>query len=208
MLHLTNAHTCAQSGRSVQRPTPSVPAPQSPPIAKPVPAKQIPLIVAISGRASFISLQYYDLYREGVARRLGDAKSLRVTSATDDLDRKAAREKAKRATEEYVVWLDLDTTSETMPRAPERYGDVENLRLKYEIFKPVTGETLGYGVFSPRALARPFGSPIGVQVSLPAMCYPNLPIVDFALLEASLEIGDRIIKSFDVPLPPRCGSGM
>ncbi|HLL74872.1 MAG TPA: hypothetical protein VK421_06370 [Pyrinomonadaceae bacterium] len=199
---LACAAAFAQSGRRPPKPQEIAPVPTPTPEPTPLPKddrveEKIPLVV-MAGEANL----FYQTSREietvqAVAVvRLRESRALEVSAEERRASRGEAVRRAKESKGRHVVWLELrtDPRLETMAqRPPPEYFSIE-----FSVFQPATAKLLTSGTIPLRRSLGPLG-----RASLPR-CYPVMTYeVEFAL--GALEAAERIMQSFSLPLPRRCG---
>lgn len=191
----------AQSGRrlpkgSVPAPTPE-PTPEKLQTTKAPPQPQVSVLVLSDVSSSlYFSVPYPERAPEWVAKRLSDSPNLAVTGGGRS-NRKEAINKAKAATEGFVVFLQVE---ESGFRPTMGTSNQDEVRISYYIYAAVTGKTQSSGSVylnqtSTVGIGRGRTSPI---------CYPVTSRADYALLLASLETASRIMSVLNAPEPPLC----
>ncbi len=200
----------AQAGRRVAQPKREPPVQQSP-VAPPVaPVKEKTpdgpktslLIVNNISPSLNLSIRAEEIVQGAVTRRLSDSKSLSVKGG-DRMSRGEAIKSAKKELEgRYIVWLEFQSAGFDFD--PTTARRLEDYQLRYIVLEPVTGKTKAQGdVYLRSTGSRTLGG-VGVGRRLPS-CYPQaVNSLDFALTEAAIEVGTRIIGSFDLLPPPLC----
>ena len=199
----------AQSGRRTEKrgasPPVAVPA-ETPAPVKPQPKKptgpQTPLLVAFD-MAQSLDLTFLSPERvqTWVSKRLSDSSSLLVTEG-GRINRKEAIERAKNSTETFVVWVQLEEGYYSVDqRSDSSRPNMENFRINYYVYSPVTGKAKDSGVvyLNYRQSIVDLG-----RIRNEATCYPNVRGNEYVLLQASLEVARRIMNKFDLPVPPVC----
>lgn len=175
--------------------TPDNPPTGTTPQKKPaVPA--LPLIVgADSFNASFDSLpsSLYDYLYGACVDRLRDSGAVAVT-ASGEMTRKEAIDRAKSQTETYVVWLEAST--DNFGGAGTGRTNVDRLFVNYTIFSPQTAKVKSSGRVYADTVRATTGGPIGV--SLPTI-NRRLPI-QYKLQLMGAEVADRVLSGFNIPL--------
>ena len=180
----------AQSGRQHQRAVlPDSPPPQKSSQSAPTPAPtpQFSLLVTrYTPGASYVS--------EVVMDRLKKSPALAVVDGRD-MKRKEAMNRARDEKKSYVVWLELNQDAFHTTR-PE---------VHYEVYEPGTGKIMTYGDIFLRPVGKVIpGRGIGAGGNVPPPCYTIYPGFDYSLFQASIDVGDRILQAFKLPLPPVC----
>lgn len=190
----------AQSGRrlpkgSAPAPTPE-PTPEKLQTAKTPPQPQIyVLVLSDVSQSLYMSVPYPERAPEWVAKRLSDATALAVTGGGRS-GRKEAINKAKASKEGFVVFLQVEDSG----LRPTGSNNLDEVRISYYIYAPVTGKTQSSGEVY---LSQRGNIGIGRVRTLPA-CYPVTSNADYALLQASLETASRIMSALNVAEPPLC----
>lgn len=194
----------AQSGRRVSTPKndPPVPAPAAtpqPPEPKPEERKKIPLLVLFDNAPAFqFSVTLFDTVKEVFGRRLRDAQALDATAEVTKRGRGEASKRAKAEKERHIVWVALVADSSYSGPVITGRPRTDDVRIEYAIYEPGTGKTVAYGNVYPR----PSRVRVG-RAGVPA-CYPAVYVYDYEFVEAAIEAADRVIKEFNLPLPPVC----
>jgi len=200
----------AQSGRRAPKPievapvpTPSV-DPATVPKPKPTPHLKTPVLVASYTPASIdVSTLDAELVQRTIIQRLGESGAL-APRGSEEMRRKDAEKTARNEAETYVVWLELENNS-TYGSTLSNRDNPENYSLRFAVFAPRTGRLKAQGQISLGLYRRRSIGGIGLPGSRPA-CYPNTSRnLDYALVMGAIEAANRIISSFDLPLPPPCG---
>ena len=180
----------AQSGRQHQPAVvPDSPPPQesSRPAPTPAPTPQFSLLVTrYTPGAPYVS--------EVVMDRLKKSPALEVTDG-NDMKRKEAMNRSRAEKKSYVVWLELNQDAFHTIR-PE---------VHYEVYEPGTGKIMTYGDVFLRPVEKVIPAHgIGAGGNVPPPCYTIYPGFDYSLFQASIDVSDRIMKAFKLPLPPVC----
>jgi hypothetical protein len=203
LLLLTMSGAEAQSGRRAPKsPSPSQPTPTPTPAAtpvKPVTQPQISLVVVGDiPQSLYFSFPFPERMQTWVTKRLRDSTALSVVDGGRG-NRKEAINRAKAATEVYIIFLQLDAGN--FARSSSSGTNMEEVYISYSILSPVTGKAKTGGVVY---LGRG-GSPVGLGgIRTGPTCYPGVTGNDLYLLEASLAVADRIMGAFNLPTPPVC----
>ena len=192
----------AQSGRRTPKPQEIAPVPTptpepTPPPKDDRPEANIPLVVMADDANSFYMMtREIDTVLSVVIARLRESRALEVSGEERRAGRGEAVKRAKESASRHVVWLELRIDSRyerTVQRPPPEYFWIE-----YSVLQPGTGKRVTGGSVH---LQRAYG-PLG-RVGLPS-CYPVLTHeVEFAL--GALEAAERLMASFSLPIPRRCG---
>jgi hypothetical protein len=192
----------AQSGRRVVKPQEIAPVPTPTPEPTPLPKddkpeQKIPLLVIADDSGNFYSTTHeIDTVQAVAVVRLRESRALEVSAEERRAGRGEAIKRAKQSQGRHVVFLQLRTDSglETTMRRPRP----EYFRIEYSVFEPVTGKLATSGTVYLRRAYGPLG-----RAGLP-LCYPaTIHEPEFAF--GALEAAERIMESFSLPLPRRCG---
>ncbi|HEY9282635.1 MAG TPA: hypothetical protein VIP46_04185 [Pyrinomonadaceae bacterium] len=194
------AATFAQSGRRQQKQPPLAPVPTPTPEPTPVPKEEkveakIPLVVVSEDTNYFVqqSNQSYAVQAVAVAR-LRESRAIEVSGDSARGSRGEAMRRAKESGGRHVVWFELRSFGMGQPA---RRLPPEEMLVEYSVFETGTAKRLSHGTIHMRRARGPLGG-----LGLPG-CYPRLTNeVEYAI--AGLEMAERIMESFSVPLPPRC----
>lgn len=210
LLFLVAGAAQAQSGRrapkgSTPQPSPTEqpaqPGPQ--PTASKLPAQPLIHLVVIGyfSQTLNLSFPFPEKVQRWVTKRLRDGAGLEVMDG-GNATRADAIKRAKRETENLVVWVELDEATfdpQTTSTGSRRY---ERFHINYYIYSPVTGKSRTSGVVY-LGRNRPTATIGGIN-RVPT-CYPDVGGQDdYMLLMASLEVGDRIMSALSVPIPSVC----
>lgn len=177
-------------------PVPSAPADPEPTTtsSNKTTAPAIPLIVGVNSfTASFDSLpsSFNDYLYGACVNRLRDSGAVAVT-ASGDMTRKEAIDRAKAQTETYVVWMEAEVDS--LGQSRSNRGD--SFFVNYVIFSPQTAKVKASGrVYADTVRAATTG-PVGI--SLPTIGR-RLPI-QYRLQLIGAEVADRVLSQFSIPL--------
>ncbi|HEX8632832.1 MAG TPA: hypothetical protein VF703_01625 [Pyrinomonadaceae bacterium] len=197
--------------RRVAKPKNDPPVPQAVSTAsltpEPTPEREkIPVLVGSNGTPimSRISMNAGDLLQGAVVQRLRDSKALQVGS-NEDMTRGEAIKRAKNAeTKTHVVWFELHDNSRVYNPGNQRRDETENISIQFIVLEPGTAKVKAQGSVYLRPTSSSRIGGIGIGRSLPR-CYPQgLYNVDFALVEAGIELAERIFQSFSLPNPAFC----
>ena len=206
MLAAVSLAACAaafgQSGRRTPKPQEIAPVPTPTPEPTPPPKDdqpdvKIPLVVmADEANYFYMMTRELDTVQSVIVARLRESRALDVSGEERRAGRGEAVKRAKESASRHVVWFELRIDSRyerTAQRPPPEYFYIE-----YSVLEPGTAKRKAGGVVH---LQRAYG-PLG-RIGLPS-CYPVLTHeVEFAL--GALEAAERIMESFSLPLPRRCG---
>ena len=199
---LACAAAFAQSGRRPPRPQEIAPVPTPTPEPTPIPkddrvAERIPLVVlAADANYFYLTTQEISTVHAVAVARLRESRALEVSADERRASRGEAIKRAKESKGPHVVWLELrpDAGFETRSRRPPP----EDFRIQYTVFQSGTAKLLTSGVVPLRRAYGPLG-----RLSLPGCDPVTTYEVEFAF--GALEAAERVMRSFSLPLPPRCG---
>lgn len=200
----------AQSGRRASKPVEVAPVPgpsvdpATVPKPTPTPRLKIPMLVAGSTRASIeVSAFEAELVERTFIKRLGESNAL-APNGGDELRRGDAERAARKETETYVVWFELESSSAYGGSISSSRDNPENYSIRFAVFEPQTGRTKTQGQISLGLYRRRTIGGVGLPGSRPD-CYPNTNRnLDYALVMGAIEAANRVLSSFDLPLPPPC----
>ena len=188
--------TMAQSGRRSVTGSPSVkpPAPPEEPKQsekKAAPQDQLDLVVGTNRGDVFsgIPLYFYDTVLNSCARRLDDARSVKVNVTSKSMERVDAINSAKSAKQGFVVWLQLRTDS----NGYNQDGDLSQVRIDYWVFEAITGRVKTQGSCY-QGMYRTGGvimQPRGSGTNNPA-------IAESRLRDSARDAADRILKALHI----------
>ena len=199
---LACAASFAQSGRRTPKQQPVAPVPTPTPEPTPLPkddrpAEKISLaVMADEGNSFYMMTSEIDTVQSVAVARLRESRALEVSGDRGRGSRGQAIKRAKESTSLHVVWLELrvDSRYERSGRRPPP----EYFYIEFTVLEPGTAKRKAGGTVH---LQRAYG-PLG-RVGLPT-CYPVLTHdIEFAL--GALETAERIMESFSLPIPRRCG---
>ena len=192
----------AQSGRRPPRPQEIAPVPTPTPEPTPLPKddradEKIPLVVlADDGDFFQMTNREIDTVHAVAVARLRESRALEVSGEERRASRGEAIKRAKESKGRHVAWLELRLDAlvgRRTQRPPPEY-----FRIQYTVFQSGTAKVIASGAVHLRRAYGPLG-----RVALPS-CYPVMIYeVEFAF--GALEAAERIMKSFSLPVPPRCG---
>ncbi|MCD9186473.1 MAG: hypothetical protein LUM44_08565 [Pyrinomonadaceae bacterium] len=198
-----------QSGRRTQ--TKPLPAPipeaapeKKTPAPKPVWKPEISLkIVSNIQTPVYNRIPFPEKMLQWLRERLESSRLLEVKSQHTG-SMKDAKKMAEKATEEYVVFVDLDENIYAAGTPPQlsREWDGE-MWISFSVFAPQNAKAKQSG----RAYLKPeLLRGRGILSSRTASCYPTLTDSDYLLWQASFEAGEKIIAGFGFPVPAaKCG---
>jgi hypothetical protein len=196
----------AQSGRRAPRTQEIAPVPTPTPAPTPKKhetevAQRINLIVAADNSFAMQSSMTQGIVQQSFVQRLHESDSLTVGGDSSSMTRGGAQKRAKEEKDHFVVWMSLryngaggDPIGVQRPRA-------QDYSIEFAIYEPVTGKTRASGNVYLRA---GYGSIGGVGVGAPS-CYPATYASDLEFVYGAIDAANRVMKSFDLPLPPLCG---
>ena len=200
----------AQSGRRQKR---SVSTPPPPPVTAeqktepgidsstvkpPVPISSVIVVGDLIQSGSSYS-NYVDQAVDACVEKLQERQVIEA-KGSGSLKRAAAMERAKKETEAYVLWLEINTADEVMTDRGvyvERYISSVN----YYVFMPQTAEILTKGRVYPRSQEINRG---GVVLRLPTR-NKRLPLTQ-ELRDVGRQVADRVRDSFVKIRPSKAGS--
>lgn len=197
--------TLAQSGRRQQKPAEIAPVPTPTPEPTPIPraeteVEDIGLLLLSGDDHAFSAMGNYSyLMRDVISQRLREAKSFDITGDAKSATRGEANKRAKQEKKRHVVWFQLVTPGQfgEPPMIGQSRRDVQ---VEFVILEPETGKQKAGGRAYPGG--RRTGGIGGI--GLPG-CYPRGTTTDtYELVEAAMEAADRVIRHFNVTVPPRC----
>lgn len=198
----------AQSGRRVQTKTLPAPTPEATPEQKlpaPKPAVKPDFFLKIVSNipaTSYNQIAFPENMQKWIGERLADSSLLEIIGRQSGR-MKDAKEMAKNATDEYIVFIELNENifANTTRRTRAIEGE---MWISFSVFEPKTGRAKqsGTSYLKPELLRNR-----GVLGGRRASCYPTLSDSDYLLWQASYEVAERIMAGFNVPVPPvKCGS--
>lgn len=186
--------TNAQSGRRLPKlppkstettPPKETPAEESKP-AKPRDKAPLAQVVVVYQLYSVMSAQYLtDAVLDGCLGRLQKALDLSARFGKE-MNRKEASDIAKKSTDTYVLWLQLE--SESFGQDTGR-NSIQSYYVNYTLYEPGTGKNK----ISGHVYQRQTG--IG---QLPQGGYGG----EYRLRRAGVELADRVIAALNLPTPP------
>jgi hypothetical protein len=201
VLFLFGTNASAQSGRRAPKRTTTVATTSSPkPVEKkPEPAQdlRIPLVITIEDHNPFSGLPFVlsETIRDTCADSLRRSAMLKVDVGTRGMSRGDAIKRAKSETQLYVVWLQVDTDSDSN-RTSSAGWTPETLFLRYTIFSPVTAKIKASGRTQP--IRRVGGG--GVIGRVPSSRGSTV-YSDYFLKQLADEAAQRIRDAFTVAIP-------
>jgi hypothetical protein len=198
----------AQSGRRApkQEEIPPVPTPTPLPQAskpKQEALKRIPILVFIDSSLTVdTSSTARDIVTQSFGQRLREADAFDISAdSSTHTSRSDAQRRAKSEQDRPVVWMALRTNGMNSDPMGISRPNPENYHIEYAVFEPTTGKTRASGTVYMRA---GYGSIGGIAVGVPS-CYPAVYAYEYEFVVGAIDAGNRVIKAFDVPLPPVCG---
>ncbi|MBD0369211.1 MAG: hypothetical protein ICV60_00035 [Pyrinomonadaceae bacterium] len=213
LVFLAAQHAEAQSGRrapKVASPSaPATPASQSQPEPSPAaPAKQptqpqISLLLLNNiSQDIYLAIPSPERVQRWVAKRLRDASALAVMEG-ESVSRKDAINRAKAAKEGFIIFLEFDRIGLNTTIPGSARPNYEDMRINYSVFSPVTGKAKTSGVVYLNQSTNISVIGIGRGRGIPS-CYPGGNRDDYILIQASLEVANRIINALNVIAQPIC----
>jgi hypothetical protein len=203
-LALLPATGLAQSGRRVSTPKSDPPVPVPTPTPEPAKpkeeaSKKIRLLVLFSDTSMLNdSFTVSRVVKETFGRRLHDSRALEITGEETNRNRGDAKNRAKNETERHVVWVSLSVNPYNNPNTVGRQRRDE-VRIEFAIYEPATARNEANGtVYTGGGV---YG---GIGRSRLPTCYPSMGVYDYEIIAASIEAAERVMKSFNLPLPPDC----
>jgi len=194
----------AQSGRRNPKPREIAPVPTPTPEPTPLPKEEkveerMPLVV-VSDDAHFMiqSSRESHAVQAVVIARLRESRALEVSVGTDRASRGEAIRMAKDSKTRHVVYIELRPDAglgQTMHRVP-----AERMLIQYSVFQAGTAKVMTSGTVH---MQRARGTLGGIGIGVPT-CYPVLTH-EIEYVYGGLEVAERIMRSFSLPLPRRCG---
>jgi hypothetical protein len=209
LLFLVGSAVQAQSGRRMKpggatAPAPSTqtPQPEMPKTPAKLPAQpQLPLLVIGSASQTlYMSFPFPEKMQAWVAKRLRDGAGLMVTQG-EGINRNAAIKRAKSETETFIIWVQLDEEPFDSPTTSDGRRNFEKFHINYYVLSPVTGKAKFSGV----VYLGQSSPTVNVGGNAVPTCYPDIrDRGDYLLLQASIEVANRIMSKLNVPIPPIC----
>jgi hypothetical protein len=136
--------------------------------------------------------------QQWVAQRLRESAALEV-AVGDRGSRGDAVKRAKASTEGFVIFLQVEE-SNLGTDVTRTSNNLNDIRISYSVLSPVTGKSKSSGIVYANQRST-IG--IGQGRTLP-LCYPGVRGNEYILLQASLEVAERIMSVLSVPVPPLC----
>jgi hypothetical protein len=201
VLFLLGTNASAQSGRRAPKRTTTVATASGPKAVekKPEPAQdlRIPLVITIEDHNPFSGLPFFlsETIRDTCADSLRRSATLKVDVGTRGMSRGDAVKRAKSETLLYVVWLQIDTDSDSN-RTSSAGWTPESLYLRFTIFSPVTARIKASGRTHP--VYRSSGG--GVLGRIPSSRGGGV-YSDYFLKQLANEAAERIRDAFTVAVP-------
>ncbi|MDT7604647.1 MAG: hypothetical protein QOF61_2644 [Acidobacteriota bacterium] len=196
-----------QSGRRVQKheEIPPVPTPTPLPQAskpKQEAIKKMSILVLVDNAIGMqTSTTAQEIVMQSFGQRLREADAFVITAEATRATRGEAQRRAKNEQERFVVWVALRVNGMSSDPAGISRPNAEDYHIEYGVYEPVTGRTRTYGNVYLRA---GYGSIGGVAVGVPR-CYPAVFAYEYEFVVGAIDAANRVIKAFNVPLPPVCG---
>jgi hypothetical protein len=196
----------AQSGRRAPKGSPAPPPPTpaqtetTPPVQAKSPAQpQISIIVVSDiSQSLYLSIPFPEKVQTWVAKRLRDSASLAVIEG-ERANRSEAVKRAKASTDTFVIFLRVDETGNNTANSGR--ANIDDVSIGYYVFAPVTGKSQSSGMVYLNQRSTIIG--IG-RTGVPPSCYPGVRGNDLYLLQASLEVANRIMSVLHVAASPPC----
>lgn len=135
-----------------------------------------------------------------VTKRLRDAPALSPMEG-DRANRSEAIKRAKATKDGFIIYLKVDETGYSPMIPGTRRLSWDNVSISYSVLAPDSGKALSSGVVYLGQVKS-----MGRVGNLP-LCYPGVRGNDLLLLQASLEVAERIMSALNVPAPPDCRPG-
>lgn len=199
----------AQSGRRMQTKTLPTPMPEVKPEKKtPVPKSAVKPIFSLKIVSNiptpvYNRIPFPEKMLRWISERLETSMLLEIESQQSG-SMKNAKEMAEKATDEYIVFLELNENIFAAGAPPQMSREWEGeIWISFFVFAPKTvkAKQSGTSHLKPELLRNR-----GVLGSRRTACYPTLNDSDYLLWQASYEVAERIIAGFDLPVPPvKCG---
>lgn len=206
---LTAAPLLGQSGRRTQTKPLPTPIPETAPEKKtpePKPALKPEISLKIVSNIPtpvYNRIPFPEKMLQWLNERLESSKLLKVKSQhTGSI--KDAKRMAEQATDEYIVFVDLDENIYAAGTPPQLSREWEGeMWISFSVFAPQNAKAKQSG----RAYLKPeLLRGRGILSSRTASCYPTLTDSDYLLWQASFEAGEKIIAGFGFPVPTaKCG---
>ncbi|HEY8560273.1 MAG TPA: hypothetical protein VIL74_07840 [Pyrinomonadaceae bacterium] len=197
----------AQSGRKNQtknQPPPPIETPTPEPTPKPKSAEPIvpgiPVkVVSSSPQTAFMVFPFPENMPRWVAERLSSSSPLAV-QAGGSANLPQAEKLAKAATDTFIVHVELEENPFAGPTPGGTRASNGQYWINFHVLTPVTGKIKKRGRIrlSPEILRG-----VGGVLNRKRSCAANMSNDDYLLREASFETAERVIASFDLPVPPR-----
>lgn len=193
----------AQAGRHIPKGPEPTPAPVSTPsqVYEPKAPPKPSFVLKVVSDLPFGVYQIFpkpELMPEWAIERLRTSMLLDVRDG-GIVNRRDAVKQAKGETEAYVIWLQLQEDS--FGAAGNRPGAGE-VSIYYEILSPVTGKTKTMGTIGLNRESINGRPP--TSSTIVRSCHQGVYGNDFILLQASLVAAERVMASFNIPIPPDC----
>jgi len=188
----------AQSGRKIPK-QPKNTAPEPPPAKEPAEEKTapqpdtkpaIPVIVASDVQYISSSDIVNRIVAEGVLNRLGEFRSVKAQPGGDRINRKEASDLAKKSTDTYVLWFELQLDAVDAQRSTSRMDQARNLYVNFVVFSP-GGKIKTSGHVYQR-------SRVPYTGGLPT---PTVGTAEYSLRWAGRETADRLLDTLGLSTP-------
>lgn len=199
----------AQSGRRTQpkmlpTPTPEAVPEQKPSAPKPAFKPEISLkIVSNIPTPVYNRIPFPQKMLQWIDERFESSKLLEIKSQQSG-SLKDAKKIAENATDEYIVFVELDENIYAAGAPPQLSREWEGeIWINFSVFAPQNAKAKqsGRSFLKPELLRGR-----GILSSRTVSCYPTLTDADYLLWQASYEVAERIIAGFGFPIPAaKCG---
>ena len=194
------ASSHAQSGRSIPKrsaatPT-ATPALEIPKSVEPPPKLYTLKVVAEMSQAVYFAFPFPERSKSWAIERLRKSPLLDVRDSGQANRREAIR-RAETETEAFVVLLQID--ADPIYLSPGSRAAAGEIFLDFWVYAPITGKVKQTGRVRLSQTSRD-----GINAPLIRTCRPDLGSDEFLLLKASFEVADRILNSWNLPIPTDC----
>lgn len=151
----------------------------------------------------YLQFPFPEKMEEWVINRLMKSPVLNVSTPGTRLNRSEAIKRAKNETLVLTVLVELEENYLKVPEPNQRRAQTGNVWINYYILFPGSGKSKYHGRVYLNSTLMPTNrnaNKIGIS------CYPSVRGDDLMLLQASIEIADRIMSDLSVRIPPVCTS--
>lgn len=190
-----------QSGRPVPKRPPASPVPAATPepaVQQERPPKPYTLkVLADIPQAGYFAFPFPERSKTWTVEQLKRSPLLEVRDL-GMATRREAIERAENETEAFVVLLQME--ADPIYLSPGSRAAAGEIYIDFWVYLPVTGKVKQTGRVRLSQTSR---DGIGRSPVL-RTCRPDLSRDDFLLYTASMEISDRIMSSWNIPLPKAC----